>query len=228
MSLHFSAFQDANTKNADSNPADHTELSTTIRLLTGLRTSIGNSVASAGPSLASDNSSENAYEAAEAESPRHETTSTFERTNEGLHSSKEVAFLDNRVSGHHRKNSSESIVSDVSSIRGSEVQNTILAGLLYDGFDEFLEGEASEARSKNVPQSITDLRVFLPLDQRHKLNRILLTMQRRLVTVKTDMEDLISRLNQEVAVKEYLSTKVIHPFFHDSCVFFPNIYLFYF
>jgi hypothetical protein len=46
------------------------------------------------------------------------------------------------------------------------------------------------------------------LDQRHKMNRVLLTMQRRLVTVKTDMEDLVSRLNQEIAVKDYLTTKV--------------------
>lgn len=33
-------------------------------------------------------------------------------------------------------------------------------------------------------------------------------MQRRLITVKTDMEDLISRLNHEIAVKEYLTTKI--------------------
>jgi len=31
----------------------------------------------------------------------------------------------------------------------------------------------------------------LPLDQHNKLNMILLTMQRRLVIAKTDMEDLI-------------------------------------
>jgi len=40
------------------------------------------------------------------------------------------------------------------------------------------------------------------------LNRVLFTMQRRLVTAKTDMEDLIARLNQEIAVKDYLATKV--------------------
>jgi hypothetical protein len=53
-----------------------------------------------------------------------------------------------------------------------------------------------------------DAHIVLPLDQRHKMNRVLLTMQRRLVTVKTDMEDLVSRLNQEIAVKDYLTTKV--------------------
>ena len=40
------------------------------------------------------------------------------------------------------------------------------------------------------------------------MNRYLLSMQQRLVTAKTDMEDLISRLLQEIAVKDYLSTKV--------------------
>ncbi|CBI21059.3 unnamed protein product, partial [Vitis vinifera] len=53
-----------------------------------------------------------------------------------------------------------------------------------------------------------DTQIVLPLDQRHKMNRILMTMQQRLVTAKTDMEDLIARLHQEVAVKGYLTTKV--------------------
>ncbi|KAK1394613.1 hypothetical protein POM88_013669 [Heracleum sosnowskyi] len=41
----------------------------------------------------------------------------------------------------------------------------------------------------------------------HPRGPSLITMQRRLVTAKTDFEDLISRLNQEVAVKDYLTTK---------------------
>jgi hypothetical protein len=53
-----------------------------------------------------------------------------------------------------------------------------------------------------------DTQVILPTDQRQKLTRLLITMQRRIGTAKTDMEDLIARLNQEVAVKDYLSTKV--------------------
>ncbi|KAA8521581.1 hypothetical protein F0562_012254 [Nyssa sinensis] len=54
----------------------------------------------------------------------------------------------------------------------------------------------------------SDAQLVLPLDQRHKMSRLLVAMQRRLVTVKTDMEDLISRLNQEIAGKDYLVTKV--------------------
>uniref|UniRef100_A0A1J3GFJ5 PX domain-containing protein n=1 Tax=Noccaea caerulescens TaxID=107243 RepID=A0A1J3GFJ5_NOCCA len=50
--------------------------------------------------------------------------------------------------------------------------------------------------------------IVLPLDLRNKLNRILLATNERLVSAKTDMEDLIARLNQEIAVKEYLNRKV--------------------
>ncbi|KAF8047005.1 hypothetical protein N665_3267s0006 [Sinapis alba] len=48
----------------------------------------------------------------------------------------------------------------------------------------------------------------LPVDLRKKLNRILLATNERLVNAKTDIEDLIARLNQEIAVKEYLNRKV--------------------
>ncbi|CAI9284221.1 unnamed protein product [Lactuca saligna] len=44
--------------------------------------------------------------------------------------------------------------------------------------------------------------------QQQKMNRVVVSMKRRLGTAKTDMEDLISRLNQEIAVKDYLTTKV--------------------
>ncbi|KAL8256280.1 hypothetical protein R6Q59_031347 [Mikania micrantha] len=54
----------------------------------------------------------------------------------------------------------------------------------------------------------SDINLVLPLGQQQKMNRVLFSMQRRLGTAKTDMEDLISRLNQEIAVKDYLMTKV--------------------
>ncbi|XP_069151708.1 PX domain-containing protein EREL1 isoform X1 [Solanum lycopersicum] len=53
-----------------------------------------------------------------------------------------------------------------------------------------------------------DLQVVIQLDGQNKLNRILSTMQLRLATAKTDIEDLLSRLNQELTVKQYLATKV--------------------
>ncbi|KAL5697920.1 hypothetical protein ACHQM5_029019 [Ranunculus cassubicifolius] len=92
---------------------------------------------------------------------------------------------------HTRKLSVESVGSDVSSIRGSDVANS-----LGDGSIDFGTSGSN------------DVQVVLPFDQRHKLNRVLATMQRRLATAKTDMEDLLARLNQEIAVKEYLTTKV--------------------
>ncbi|CAA6670487.1 unnamed protein product [Spirodela intermedia] len=240
-------------ENFESNPSDSTGLSTKLRVRTGSSTSIGNSIASAGHSLASDCSSDNACEVSEAESPRHEMAHKYEANTEGSsvvrndirddlpreinsshpeafskpvvkteNASKEAVFFVNRIgdaneiqhdrlSSHTRKNSNESITSDISSIRGSELQNAGLSDSLGDSFVDFLEGEVSatlEAMTRTDPLSANDMRVIFPLDQRQKLNRILLTMQRRLVTAKTDMEDLIARLHQEIAVKEYLSTKV--------------------
>ncbi|CAA7407557.1 unnamed protein product [Spirodela intermedia] len=248
-----SSFRDASTSNFESNPSDSTGLSTKLRVRTGSSTSIGNSIASAGHSLASDCSSDNACEVSEAESPRHEMAHKYEANTEGSsvvrndirddlpreinsshpeafskpvvkteNASKEAVFFVNRIgdaneiqhdrlSSHTRKNSNESITSDISSIRGSELQNAGLSDSLGDSFVDFLEGEVSatlEAMTRTDPLSANDMRVIFPLDQRQKLNRILLTMQRRLVTAKTDMEDLIARLHQEIAVKEYLSTKV--------------------
>lgn len=52
------------------------------------------------------------------------------------------------------------------------------------------------------------LQVVVQLDEQNKLNRILSTMQLRLATAKTDIEDLLTRLNQELAVRQYLATKV--------------------
>ncbi|KAI3687118.1 hypothetical protein L1987_80809 [Smallanthus sonchifolius] len=62
------------------------------------------------------------------------------------------------------------------------------------------------ADDKLIPSS--DINLVLPLGQQQKVNRVLISMQRRLGTAKTDMEDVISRLNQEIAVKDYLMTKV--------------------
>ncbi|TYI72098.1 hypothetical protein E1A91_D07G035300v1 [Gossypium mustelinum] len=93
-----------------------------------------------------------------------------------------------------------------------------------DGLELFSEpepakaaGHARKLSTESVGSDVTSLRdlqfsgatqIVLPLDQRHKMNRFLLTMQQGLFTAKTDMEDLIARLNQEIAVKGYLTTKV--------------------
>ncbi|OAY62878.1 hypothetical protein ACMD2_17211 [Ananas comosus] len=112
-----------------------------------------------------------------------------------------------KFSLHARKNSSESIGSDASSIRGTELSIPGFTNSIWDGSID-LPGGAEASNSAEALIGVNDEQIILPLDQRHKLIRLLLTMQRRVVTAKTDMEDLIARLNQEMAVKEYLSTKV--------------------
>ncbi|KAK9280523.1 hypothetical protein L1049_014215 [Liquidambar formosana] len=119
---------------------------------------------------------------------------------------------DHKVIGHARKISSESVGSDISSLRGSEISNTGIQNSSGDGSLDFPGGaegsRTMEILSNAELQFSGDTQLVLPLDQRYKLNRFMMTMQRRLVTAKTDMEDLIARLNQEIAVKDYLTTKV--------------------
>ncbi|XP_034916439.1 PX domain-containing protein EREL1 isoform X1 [Populus alba] len=117
-----------------------------------------------------------------------------------------------KVFGHVRKLSCDSVESDGSSLRGSEISNTGIPNSSGDGYLD-LPGVAEISSSTEILgntelQFSGDAHIVLPLDQRHKMNRVLLTMQQRLVTAKTDMEDLVSRLNQEIAVKDYLTTKV--------------------
>ncbi|EMS68253.1 hypothetical protein TRIUR3_03382 [Triticum urartu] len=163
--------------------------------------------------------------------------------------------------GHARKDSSESLGSDLSSLRGSELSTPGASSSLWDGPVDVPSGVDGHSQTENLAgvdmqflydmdaqvilptdqrQKLSrllvtmqrrigtaktgqtenlagvdmqflydmDAQVILPTDQRQKLSRLLVTMQRRIGTAKTDMEDLIARLNQEVAVKDYLSTKV--------------------
>ncbi|KAK3430612.1 LOW QUALITY PROTEIN: hypothetical protein EUGRSUZ_E02514 [Eucalyptus grandis] len=62
-----------------------------------------------------------------------------------------------------------------------------------------------------LPQGYSFPRVLavpLPSEEGPKLNRVLTTAQESLSTAKTDMEDLIARLNQEIALRQFLTTKV--------------------
>ncbi|PIM97493.1 hypothetical protein CDL12_30038 [Handroanthus impetiginosus] len=117
-----------------------------------------------------------------------------------------------KVVHHVRKLSNESIGSDRSSHRGSELSKFSFPNSNGHGLLDFRsEAEVSKTiRTDGVSdyQLPDDIQLLVPMDQRQKMNRVLTTLQRRLITAKTDMEDLISRLNQEIAVKEYLATKV--------------------
>ncbi|CAK8535649.1 unnamed protein product [Lathyrus sativus] len=102
---------------------------------------------------------------------------------------------------HVEKLSMESIGSDLSSVRNIGTSSSVVSTLL--------QGVSHDLPGNNVPSSgNSDLLVTFPLDQRQKLNRILNTQQQRVATAKTDVEDLIARLNQEMAARQYLATKV--------------------
>ncbi|CAN8326915.1 unnamed protein product [Cochlearia groenlandica] len=109
---------------------------------------------------------------------------------------------------HDRKLSVESV--DGFSLHSSE---TSTSGLLLSSSDLNLDLH----RGPGVPlgtglvcnlERQGSAQIVLPQDLRNKLNRILLATNERLVNAKTDMEDLIARLNQEIAVKDYLNKKV--------------------
>ncbi|XP_050217204.1 PX domain-containing protein EREL1 isoform X2 [Mercurialis annua] len=117
-----------------------------------------------------------------------------------------------KVYGHARKISSDSVGSDGSSLRGSEISNFGFPNSSGDGSLDLPGGADISCMtriSRNTELNFTgDTQILLPLDQRPKMNRFLSTMQQRLLSAKTDMEDLIARLDQEIAVKDYLTTKV--------------------
>ncbi|KAK3020483.1 hypothetical protein RJ639_045733 [Escallonia herrerae] len=121
------------------------------------------------------------------------------------------SVVDDFKLGNHRL-SSESVGSDESSVRVTEISNLEAVNSHGDNFRELAEGAESTRTMGNLGgsglQFPSDMLVALPSDERHKLNRILITIQRRLATAKTDVEDLIARLNQELAVRQYLTTKV--------------------
>ncbi|CAI9092682.1 OLC1v1027994C1 [Oldenlandia corymbosa var. corymbosa] len=106
---------------------------------------------------------------------------------------------------HGREISAEGSESDVSSQKGSESPSLATRSVFENGADFSRTPDVLGNLDLRLPD---DVHLVLPQDQGQKMNRVLATMQRRLVTARTDMEDLISRLNQEIAVKEYLTTKV--------------------
>jgi len=117
-----------------------------------------------------------------------------------------------KIVSHVRKPSNESIGSDLNSYRGGEMSNLSAPNLRGEASPELPSGAeiSGTMGSSDCPESHihSNGQIVLSKSEQPKLNRILMVMQRRLVTAKTDMEDLIARLNQEVAVKEYLTSKV--------------------
>ncbi|CAJ1955042.1 unnamed protein product [Sphenostylis stenocarpa] len=104
---------------------------------------------------------------------------------------------DYNLNAQAKRPSIESIGSDINSLKNTETTTTTLVQ------DVALDLAGTQEASRN-----SDLLLTFPLDERHKLNKILNTQKQRLVTAKADVEDLIARLNQEMAARQYLVTKV--------------------
>lgn len=123
-----------------------------------------------------------------------------------LHSSREAIRI-----WHGRRPSSDSIASEVSSARGSELSflpggEGSVEGLPWEHTNN--SNQSSGTLSAFDTESLKGIQASLPIDQRRNVVRVLTNLQRRLGTAKADMEDLIARLNQETAVKDFLATKV--------------------
>ncbi|KAL9244691.1 hypothetical protein vseg_018443 [Gypsophila vaccaria] len=88
---------------------------------------------------------------------------------------------------------SDSAGSDVNSPRTS------------DGGYDFTRGIDGSNEELQFPSNLV---MALPLEHRQKFSRFLVAMEQRLATAKADMEDLVARLNQEKAVRQFLTTKV--------------------
>ncbi|XP_023642716.1 PX domain-containing protein EREX [Capsella rubella] len=70
-----------------------------------------------------------------------------------------------------------------------------------------VHGKIYSAINENT-ETQNSLAIVLRSEERQKLKRVIDMLKQRLETAKADTEDLISRLNQELAVRQFLSTKV--------------------
>lgn len=102
-------------------------------------------------------------------------------------------------SWHVRRHSGDSDASEVSFASGSELSFATVG----DGRDQVSEGIPSLDG-----EILKALQALLPIDQRGNVRRVLATLQRRVTRARADMEDLAARLNQEIAVKDFLTAKV--------------------
>ncbi|KAE8735212.1 Adenine phosphoribosyltransferase 5 isoform 1 [Hibiscus syriacus] len=148
--------------------------------------------------ITSDYGSDTAYETSELGKPRLGRDDSSEigsgdlTLNEDLTGSIEelVKNEPGKVACHTRKLSTESVGSDVSSLRGSDMS-------IYGIPNSSVNGSHDLSGTAEILNTMGTLGNSDPQSS-----------GRRLVTAKTDMDDLMARLNQEIAVKGYLMTKV--------------------
>ncbi|KAJ8536213.1 hypothetical protein K7X08_034614 [Anisodus acutangulus] len=105
----------------------------------------------------------------------------------------------------------QTLETDISSERISDISNFLKLEPLRNTLHDPAEG--ADFSGLNAPASSNlqfpgHLQAVIQLDEQNKMNSIPSTMQLRLAAAKTDIEDLLTRLNQELAVRQYLATKV--------------------
>ncbi|KAL3528887.1 hypothetical protein ACH5RR_008209 [Cinchona calisaya] len=121
----------------------------------------------------------------------HDTLNTNTSQSEADHEGKMELISGIENLRNVRRLSGDSLESDISSVRL-----------------EFPEGSEASGNNDLIARSEQGSSIVLPTVEQNKMSRTLTTMQQRLNTARTDVEDLIARLNQELAVRQYLSTKV--------------------
>ncbi|XP_019436349.1 PREDICTED: uncharacterized protein LOC109342802 isoform X1 [Lupinus angustifolius] len=107
---------------------------------------------------------------------------------------------DYKLNDHVKRLSMESTGGDLSSLGNSETSNSAATTSIQD--------DSRDLPVSHEPSENSDSLITSRSDERPKLNRILNTQQQGLTTAETNVEDLIARLNQEMAARQYLITKV--------------------
>ncbi|KFK38944.1 hypothetical protein AALP_AA3G180300 [Arabis alpina] len=126
-------------------------------------------------------------------------TSTL--TGEGISSGVRFQSLD----GSDRKFQTETIETDITEVSLSGEPDLVNNGSM-EIHDE-TRGNMYGLVGANT-ETQKDLAIVFQSEERTKLKRVIDTLKQRLETAKADTEDLIARLNQELAVRQFLSTKV--------------------
>ncbi|KAJ7514769.1 hypothetical protein O6H91_23G058500 [Diphasiastrum complanatum] len=100
---------------------------------------------------------------------------------------------------HQRKPSVESLTSE-SSYRESEPATALVVRNKM--------GQLLESLPHFDPDFLKEVEITVCMDQRERVKRVISALQRRFAITKADMEDLITRSNQETATTKFLTTKV--------------------
>ncbi|KAK1360104.1 PX domain-containing protein [Heracleum sosnowskyi] len=114
------------------------------------------------------------------------------------------------LSNHAQTLSTGSVGSDLCSGRDSEISDSRAIKSNSDNILKF-PGASKASKSMEADSDLhipSEILVTLPQEERHAVNKVLVTMQQRLVAANMDREVLLAKLNQEGTVKERLTTKV--------------------